>query len=109
MTRVARPEHLIPSEAPDPRLRVLFAEIDAAAEEMVAFTSDLIRIPTINPPGDWYAECAHLIGDRLRQFDFDVDYLTAEDSPQHSAAHPRVNVIGLRHGRSAHPLVHLNG
>ena len=44
--------------------RVL-AAVDAAADELVAFTSDLIRIPTVNPPGESYEDCARLIGDRL--------------------------------------------
>jgi len=69
----------------------------------------MIRIPTVNPPGEAYEDCARLIGDRLRTCGFDVEYLTAHDSPHHSAARPRVNVVGLRRGRSLRPLVHLNG
>ena len=44
--------------------RVL-TEVDAAAEEIVEFTRDLIRIPTVNPPGDDYETCARFLGDRL--------------------------------------------
>ena len=46
--------------------RVLTA-VDDAADEIVGFTADLIRIPTINPPGEAYEECARFIGDRLQQ------------------------------------------
>lgn len=83
--------------------------VDECADEIVAFTADLLRIPTINPPGEEYETCARCIGDKLRSFDFDVQYVAAEGHPDHTAQHPRVNVIGRRAGRSAHPLVHLNG
>jgi succinyl-diaminopimelate desuccinylase len=85
------------------------AVVDDATDEIVAFTSDLLRIPTVNPPGEEYETCARAIGDRLRACDFEVQYVPADGHPDHTAEHPRVNVIGRRRGRSAHPLVHLNG
>jgi succinyl-diaminopimelate desuccinylase len=88
--------------------RVL-AAVDALTDEAVAFTSDLIRIPTVNPPGELYEDCARLIGERLATFDFEVEYHAAVGRPEHTRAHPRLNVIGTRRGRSPHPLVHLNG
>jgi len=87
----------------------VFAAIDAATDEMVDFTSEMIRVPTVNPPGDCYVECAELIGRRLAACDFAVDYPVAEGRPEHTAAHPRMNVVGLRRGRTDRPLVHLNG
>src|ERR687887_35666 len=36
----------------------ILAEVDRAADEIVAFTSDLVRIPTVNPPGDMKAGIA---------------------------------------------------
>lgn len=88
--------------------RVLSA-VDAAADEIVAFTSEMIRIPTINPPGDAYADCARLIARQLGQCGFEVDLLPADGRPEHTAAHPRINVVGLRRGRGLRPSVHLNG
>jgi succinyl-diaminopimelate desuccinylase len=87
----------------------VFDAIEAATDEMVDFTAALIRVPTVNPPGDAYEECAHVIGERLHACDFEVEYLAAEGNAQHTATHPRINVIGLRRGRSLRPLVHLNG
>ncbi|WP_337171866.1 acetylornithine deacetylase/succinyl-diaminopimelate desuccinylase family protein [Gemmatimonas aurantiaca] len=87
----------------------VFAAIDAAQDEMVSFTSDMIRIPTVNPPGDAYVECAEFIGRRLAACDFTVDYPIAEGRPEHTPTHPRMNVVGLRRGRTDRPLVHLNG
>src|SRR5262245_25726189 len=39
----------------------VLAAVEAASEDMIAFASDLIRIPTINPPGDEYVTCAERI------------------------------------------------
>src|SRR5262245_56000878 len=83
--------------------------IDAAAAEIVEFTSGLVRIPTINPPGEAYQDCARFIGARLAEFRFDVSYVTAEGLPEHTGRHPRVNVLGSRRGRAARPNLHLNG
>jgi succinyl-diaminopimelate desuccinylase len=83
--------------------------IDALAGEAAAFTADLIRIPTVNPPGECYEQGARFIGDALAAFGFDVEYHPAEGRPEHTARHPRLNVVGTRRGRSMHPLVHLNG
>jgi succinyl-diaminopimelate desuccinylase len=88
--------------------RVLTA-VDEAADEIVDFTSALVRIPTINPPGEAYEDCARLIGTRLAACGFAVDYIAAEGRPEHTRTHPRVNVVGLRRGRSDRPTVHLNG
>ena len=88
--------------------RVL-AAVDAAADEAVAFTSEMIRIPTVNPPGELYEECAQLIGARLQACGFDVEYHAAEGRPEHTRRYPRLNVVGTRRGRRERPVVHLNG
>lgn len=88
--------------------RVLSA-VESAAAEIVDFTRELIRIPTINPPGEGYAECAEHIGRRLSACGFQTRYFPAEGRPEHTARHPRINVVGHRQGRTARPLVHLNG
>ncbi len=83
--------------------------VESAQDEIVAFTQSLIRIPTVNPPGDAYEPCARLLGDTLERGGFDVEYITASDRPEHSPAHPRVNVVGRRRGERERPCVHLNG
>ena len=88
--------------------RVLEA-VDAAVPEIVSFTSELIRVPTVNPPGEHYADCAQVIERRLEAAGFDVDSLAAEGSAEHTRARPRINVVGLLRGRSERPAVHLNG
>lgn len=88
--------------------RVLL-EVERAADEIVAFTSDMVRIPTINPPGEHYEACARLIGDRLADLGFDIEYFAAEGRPEHTSRYPRLNVVGTRHGVGARPTIHLNG
>lgn len=83
--------------------------VEAAADEIVAFTSALIRIPTVNPPGEHYADCAQLIGRTLETCGFGIEYHEADGRPEHTKAHPRINVIGTLHGKHARPTVHLNG
>jgi succinyl-diaminopimelate desuccinylase len=83
--------------------------VDALADEAVAFTTDMIRVPTVNPPGDLYEECARLIGQRLEACDFTVEYHAAEGRPEHTRTHPRINVVGTRRGKAERPVVHLNG
>ena len=75
------------------------AAIESAADEAVAFTQELIRVPTVNPPGEAYEECARLIGERLAQCRFEVEYFAAEGRPEHTSRHPRINVVGTRPGR----------
>ncbi len=84
-------------------------EVDALLEEAVEFTAEMVRIPTVNPPGDHYEDCARLIGERLRRGGFEVEYHAAEGRPEHTPAHPRVNVVGSRRGDGPGPVVHLNG
>jgi succinyl-diaminopimelate desuccinylase len=84
-------------------------EVERAADEIVEFTRDLVRIPTVNPPGNEYAACAQLLGDQLTQHQFEVEYIVADTSDAHSARYPRVNVIGSRRGTANRPGVHLNG
>ena len=95
--------------APAAALDRVLTAVDDAAPEIVDFTSALVRIPTVNPPGEAYADCARLIGERLAAGGFDVEYHAAEGRPEHTTSHPRINVVGLRRGRHLRPNVHLNG
>lgn len=83
--------------------------VDEARDEIVALTQALIRVPTVNPPGDAYEPCAQLLGDTLRRMGFAIEYYTATQRPEHSEAYPRVNVVGRKRGRLDRPCVHLNG
>src|SRR3954452_569520 len=84
------------------------AEVDRAVDEIVAFTAGLVRIPTINPPGEEYDACAHFLGDDLERRGFTVEYIAADGLAEHTARHPRVNVVASRRGGGGR-VVHLNG
>jgi succinyl-diaminopimelate desuccinylase len=88
--------------------RVL-AEVDRATDEIVQFTVDLVRIPTVNPPGDEYEACAHFLGDHWKRRAYDVEFIVADGRPEHTRRYPRVNVVGSRRGTGDGPVVHLNG
>jgi succinyl-diaminopimelate desuccinylase len=87
----------------------ILAEIDRAADEMVQFTTDLVRIPTVNPPGEEYEACARFLGNHLSRHHYDVEYFPAEGRPEHTRRHPRLNIVGSRRGSGGGPVVHLNG
>lgn len=83
--------------------------VEEVADEMVAFLQGLVRIPTVNPPGEDYEACARYVGAKLSEFGYRTDYVCAEGLKEHTARHPRVNVIGHLAGDAARPLLHFNG
>jgi succinyl-diaminopimelate desuccinylase len=87
----------------------LYRRIDDKRDDAVALTQAMVRIPTVNPPGDAYQACAELLGTRLAARGFDVSYLRAEGSPGDSDRYPRVNMVARREGRMPGPCLHFNG
>ncbi|MGH6827765.1 MAG: acetylornithine deacetylase/succinyl-diaminopimelate desuccinylase family protein [Rhizomicrobium sp.] len=88
---------------------LLLKEIEAREDEIVALARDLIRFPTVNPPGDAYRPCAEYLGDRLKRRGFEIEYVRAEGAPGDSDRYPRINVLARREGRSQGACVHFNG
>ncbi len=84
-------------------------EIEAARDEIVAFAVDMIRIPTVNPPGEGYRDCAELIGRRFAKTGLAVTYVEATGRPEHTREHPRVNVVGRQSPAGHGPRLHVNG
>lgn len=89
--------------------RAVVDRIDELADEMVQFLKQIVRIPTTNPPGENYADCAQVIGGKLAEFGYDVNYVEATGRPECTREHPRVNVIARLPGESFHPTLHFNG
>jgi len=87
----------------------LFARIESKREELVSFTQELVRIPTINPPGEDYLKCAELLGNRLAKSGFSLLYERANNTPGDSERYPRHNVIARIKGKHSGPCVHFNG
>ena len=87
----------------------VLSEIDDRVDDLVELTRDLIRFPTINPPGEAYQPCAEFIGARLAKRDFSVEYVRGEGAPGDSDLYPRINVVARREGQAPGPTVHFNG
>lgn len=86
----------------------VFEEIEKQEKSLVRLCQDLIRFPTINPPGNDYQAIVEYIGNRLKNRGFSIEYVRAYGAPGDSADFPRYNVIARyetgRHG----PCVHFN-
>lgn len=86
----------------------LRAEIMARREDLIALTQNLIRIPTLNPPGAHYREICDYLDRRLRASGFDTEFIRATGAPGDSDKHPRWNIMARREGVRAGPCVHFN-
>ena len=87
----------------------LLARIEARRDELVELTRALVRIPTVNPPGENYPAICELLGERLRRRGFAVQMLRATGSPGDGDRFPRTNLVARREGARPGPCVHLNG
>ncbi|MBQ0751633.1 MAG: acetylornithine deacetylase/succinyl-diaminopimelate desuccinylase family protein [Roseovarius sp.] len=86
----------------------LHAEISARRDDLIALTQDLIRIPTLNPPGENYREICDYLDRRLRAAGFETELIRAKGAPGDSDRHPRWNIIARRAGARAGACVHFN-
>jgi succinyl-diaminopimelate desuccinylase len=82
--------------------------IDARKADLVQLTQDLIRIPTLNPPGRCYREICEFLAARLERSGFAVELLRAHGTPGDSDAHPRWNMVAQRQGRRPGDCLHFN-
>lgn len=86
----------------------LSSRIDAAREDLIALTQDLIRVPTLNPPGQDYRAVCELVERRLRDKGFETQMIRAEGTPGDSDTYPRWNVVARREGPQSGECVHFN-
>ena len=77
---------------------LLLREIAARRDDLIRLTQDLIRIPTLNPPGRNYLEICEYLAGRLGRAGFSVDLIRAEGALGDSAAHPRWNLVARHEG-----------
>ena len=89
-------------------LDAVFAAIDDARGDLVALTADLIRMPTVNPPGRDYRPCCDFLARRLQADGFETAVLRAAGAPGDSDAFPRYNVVARRDSGRPGPCVHFN-
>lgn len=77
-------------------------------QKLVELTVDLVRFPTVNPPGDAYRPCADYIARVLTKLGFDCRLMTATGEPGHTDKYPRTNIVARREGSRPGPTVHFN-
>ena len=86
----------------------ILAQVTARRQELIGLAQDLIRIPTLNPPGREYRRICDYLGERMLAQGWQVELLRATGSPGDSEAYPRWNMVA-RMSRGPGPCVHFNG
>ena len=77
----------------------ILAQVSARRQDLIGLTQDLIRIPTLNPPGRNYRAICDYLAARLMAQGWEVELLRATGAPGDSDAFPRWNMVArLRAG-----------
>jgi succinyl-diaminopimelate desuccinylase len=94
------------THTPPPRFAALMANLADRREDLIALTQDLIRIPTLNPPGENYREICDYLDRRLRASGFETQLIRAHGTPGDCDQYPRWNVVARREGKTTGDCVH---
>ncbi len=86
----------------------LMAEIDARRAALIQLTQDLIRIPTLNPPGLNYREICDFLAATLAQAGFTTQLIRAHGAIADSETYPRWNLLARFKGTRPGDCVHFN-
>jgi succinyl-diaminopimelate desuccinylase len=87
----------------------LTTAVAARETDLVALAQDLVRIPTLNPPGRNYREICEMLAARLQARGFEVELIRANGAPADSDRYPRWNLVARRRGARPGDCVHFNG
>ena len=93
----------------DSRHDSLRRAVESRRDELVSLARDLVRFPTVNPPGDAYTPCCEYILNWCAARRYEARLIRAHGTPGDSDRHPRTNVVARREGRGPGPTVHFNG
>jgi len=88
--------------------QILRREVRDREADLIALTQDLIRIPTLNPPGADYATICAYLDRRLSASGFETQMIRAEGAPGDSDRYPRWNIVARREGAASGDTVHFN-
>ena len=86
----------------------LTTEIEARRDDLIALCRDLIRIPTLNPPGENYREICDYLDRRLLKSGFHTELVRAQGAKGDSDKYPRWNIVARREGARPGECVHFN-
>ena len=81
----------------------LGAEVRRRRDEVVSLAQELIRIPTVNPPGEGYRDVCDLVAARLTRQGFAAEHVRGEGAPGDSDRYPRWNLVARREGAGPPP------
>lgn len=79
-----------------------------ATDELISLTQDLVRMPTLNPPGDNYLEICEYLAARLTRSGFNCELVRAKGAIGDSDRYPRWNLIARIEGQSTGECIHFN-
>ena len=82
--------------------------IAARRDALIALTQQLIRIPTLNPPGRHYRDICEAIAARMEPQGWQCEMIRAHGSPGDSEAYPRWNVVCTHDAGRPGDTVHFN-
>ncbi len=85
----------------------ILAAVDARRQDLIGLAQDLVRIPTLNPPGRNYRQICDYLAARFLALGWDVDFIRAFGTPGDSDAHPRWNLVA-RIEQGSGDCVHFN-
>ena len=87
--------------------KTLIKKIKDKEDELISLTQDLIRIPTVNPPGEFYSDCVEYLNKRFKLKGFETQIIRAKGTPGDTDQYPRQNIIAhISNGTG--PCVHFN-
>lgn len=86
----------------------LLTRIDQSRADLIGLAQDLIRIPTLNPPGRNYREVCDYLAARLLAQGWSVELIRAHGAPGDSDAFPRWNMVARLDSGRAGDCVHFN-
>lgn len=82
--------------------------IDAERGQLITLTQDLIRIPTLNPPGQHYRDICDYIEARMARQGWSCELVRAKGSPGDCEEYPRWNIVARKQGSASGDCVHFN-
>ncbi len=81
--------------------------VEDKREELISLTQDLVKIPTVNPPGEFYSDCVEYLNKRFKSKGFNTQIIRATDTPGDTDRYPRQNIVAnISNGEG--PCVHFN-
>jgi len=85
--------------------------VEALREELFERVKELVKVPTVNPPGEHYQEIAELLARRLSEIGLEVEIIGVprEELSRYGVELPRSIVVGVLRGSERGRKIVLNG